>query len=159
MANIKHLTKLANRFYTQAQAVVNLQLEQYIDRMVRNMLGLSRGAEVSIKHLLSMPKYSASQTLKDMSGLIPQLTTALSEVSASDAGGLSNVENILGSLSFYTSSGNAGTGYDAVTSVSEGGYSPPAYYVKTLTNMLDQVKGKVSQQPKEAPVSDNGINT
>lgn len=144
MSRLNSLTKLANRFYFQALAAQNAQLEQYFDCMIREMIGLVRGADVSVKHLMSLPRYQHSKTLPQMLQQFAELTNAIVNLSPQDpAANLGTVESKLSELSFYTSANNAGTGYDPITFTREGGYSPPAYYVSTLTDIVRQMKSKL----------------
>jgi hypothetical protein len=52
------------------------------------------------------------------------------------------LETALEGMSFYTAPGNSGTGHDPITDISEGGYTAPSYYVSSLQNLFDSLKGQ-----------------
>ena len=56
---------------------------------------------------------------------------------------LSTINNDLGTVSFYTSSGNAGIGRDALTDLRIGGYTAPSYYVSNLSKLYDTLNRSI----------------
>jgi hypothetical protein len=148
MANINHLLKQADIFYLHTLYAQDKQLEQYARAIVNEMLGLANGAVVAVRHAQSSTEHKNSPGLSAISERMPQVVRLLRSF-GSDSGEsfIASLGTLLDGLSFYTSSSNAGTGQDIATTVSSEGYTPPAYYVKNLQDLLGKLKGAMKYKP------------
>lgn len=154
MANIKHLVKAAEAFHFRAVFAQQSQTATYANALVGQMLGLARGAVVSVNHLLSKPQYQQSESLGTMKGELPKLVSALSSFNynVSDDNFYNTLDNVIGNLSFYTNKGNTGTGYDPVTSTALEGYTAPDYYVNALQALNTKLKNnRIIELDNNAP--------
>jgi hypothetical protein len=149
MTNVRYLTNLAEVFCARAITAQQAQSTQFIDTMLSKMAGLAAGAVASVKHLLSMPKYKSSSTLISALDSFQQIQQLLSTVDHADPSfDLDKLSRVLKEISFYSASGNVGTGHDPVMDVQEGGYTAPAYYVDQLSKLLDIIKGHMFKESR-----------
>jgi hypothetical protein len=148
MANAKQISKLADQYY----GIVKSAQARQTQKIVGEMIGLVRGAIVSMQHLLSLPKYKDHSNFNDMLQLFKGTYQVLMTMSQNQNEDLSSylvtLENDLGSLSFFTSQGNVGTGRDALTDLRIGGYTDPAYYVNHLFSLFDALKKSFYEKSK-----------
>lgn len=109
---------------------------------LKQMLSLSNNCIVVTKHLLSFPKYQKSEGLQAIQSQIPNVIKVLQNaINFSSFDGVKEkLNDTLSNISFYTSKGNTGTGYDPITSVREQGYTAPSYYVEMLEKLNSSLK-------------------
>lgn len=151
MADINHLVKLSQQYQQLATLAQQNKASQYTDSVIQQMVGLANGGIVATKHLLSLPQYRHSTGLSAMKEKLPQVVQMLNSYGPSSGDAFfSSLGTILDGISFYTSKGNAGTGYDPITAISDQGYTAPAYYVSTLLGLMEKLKAS-QQQTKQSP--------
>jgi hypothetical protein len=140
MTDIKQLSKLAESFHAKAITAQKTQKAQFLDTMIKQMAALAAGSVVSVKHLQSIPKYRSSVNLNSVLAIFQQIHDILSNINTNDPfNQLEQLKQLLGTVSFYSSPGNAGTGRDPIMDIQKDGYTPPSYYVNQLTRMLDAI--------------------
>jgi hypothetical protein len=146
--HINSLLKLADQYHRRAIVAQQNQNTQYSNSIIKSMIGLANGAAVSVQHLLSNPQYTHSAGLSAIKQKMPEIAQKLSSFNPTASGEafIQSLGTILDGLSFYTSKGNGGTGYDPITAVSAGGYTAPAYYVDNLLQLTEKLKGAVQYQ-------------
>lgn len=142
MADINHLVKLAQAYHRRAVYAQQSQALQYAMSIVYKMVGLANGGIASVKHLLSKNPSSHSPGLSALKERLPDIVRMLNGYTPSnnDDAFLASLGTILDGLSFYTNKGNSGTGYDDETNISDGGYTPPAYYITYLLVLFKKLK-------------------
>lgn len=147
MANIEHLTKLAESYHLTAIAQQQQKLEQYFATVNQNIAGLATGLVTAITHLLSKPKYRSSTTLKHIKEIGEKLVSAAKSANIGNAVSyLHQYNELIGSLTFYASSANSSTGYDPIVNTREDGYTDPAYYIENIDTLNRQLQSRYQQQ-------------
>lgn len=147
MSNIKHLTKLAESYHLKAVAQQQQKLDQYFTTVSQNIAELATSLVASVKHLLSKPKYQASINLRTIKDSANRLASLANNAVAENADNtLKQYNDLIGGMTFYASSNNAGTGYDPITNIREDGYTEPAYYINNIDTLYRQLQNKYKEQ-------------
>lgn len=140
---VREILKLADSFYL---AVLS-QDNRGAKAIVQQMQGLTNGAIVAVNHMLTFPQYKRSPGLLTLKNMLPKILTTINSFKTVNDYFTNSLDNLLGSASFYTAKGNAGTGKDPITSVRVEGYSAPGYYIDTLIQLNDQLKRYNTENP------------
>lgn len=136
------ISKLANLYHQKAVVSQRNKFAQYANATVSKMKGLADGGVIATNHLLNNPKYHTSPGLSILKQKLPEVSRMLSSFNPNNDNFYTSLQSALEGMTFYTSPGNAGTGYDPVTAISDSGYTAPAYYVQNIKNLFDTLKGQ-----------------
>jgi hypothetical protein len=154
MAQIKHLAAQADYYYFSAVAAYDEQSRKYFDSVVSHIASYAKSGLASVHNLLANPKHRKSQGLQALRSQFPILSNFCQTADVSSAlGFIDNAEGVIGNMLFFTSKGNVGTGTDNATTLKEGGYTPPAWYVSNISSMLGELKTHFSENPADQPIS------
>ena len=154
MAHIKHLAAQADYYYFSAVAAYDEQSRKYFDSVVSHIASYAKSGLASVQNLLANPKHQKSQGLQALRSQFPILSNYCQTADVSNAiGFIDNAENVIGNMLFFTSKGNVGTGADNATTLKEGGYTPPAWYVSNISSMLGELRTHFSESPADRPLN------
>jgi len=152
MTNVNKILKLADSYYSFNKKAQDTQFNQYFTNAMQQMARLADWGLISVKHLTSQPKYAnvkSLQTLEQSFTLISQKSkTAQPKFSKQAIDGL---EGVIAHASFLSSKGNAGTGYEAVTSTKIDEYTPPSFYVASIDKIFRSLKSQYSSTYNQVP--------
>lgn len=153
MADINTLLKTAEAFHFRAVYAQQAQAAQYASFVIRKMQALVSPALASVNHLLAIPQYQRSDGLQALKSQLPAVAQKLSSFTPSSGEDFyTSLESMISGLDYFTNKANAGTGHDAATIATVGGYTPPSYYVNALTNLFERIKPRGAS---EAPSTDS----
>jgi hypothetical protein len=148
MVSLKGVLKLAQTFHNRAIFAQQEQSQQYANAIIQKMIGLANGGAAATNHLLSIDKYRHSTGLSALKQKFPEVAQRLGSFNhAATEASIQAIGTMLDGMNFYTGKGNAGTGYDPITSVSDGGYTAPSYYVENLLLLTEKLKTALQHEP------------
>jgi|SRR5579859_716440 len=136
MLDFSKLYKTTELFYNKA--VLAQQNQNF--SIINQIIALANGAKASIKHLKSLSKYKNLNNLSIILQQFEEFYQLLINNQNNISSYLNKLKEILNNINFYTSPGNAGTGFDSVTTIKSEGYTPINYYVENLRKLINLLK-------------------
>ena len=142
---MKKLAKLEHDidvFYKKAAFESQQQYNSYFNSIKNRLYNLTQGGISSCNNTL------ANKPSPDMKVLLQNFQSCAKtckSLSPDYDSSVDVLENLIGGMKFMTSTGNAGTGYVALTNKSFGDVKPPKYYVDIMDALVKQLKGKIRE--------------
>lgn len=153
MSNVNKISKLADSYYLSAKTAQDNQLRAYFDTVMKQIASYAHACLTSTKHLISKPEHANSTGLKELLQVAPEIQTVCSQAKFEYADqALNSLNTFIGRGSFFSSTGNAGTGYDPSTSAKVEGYTPPGWYMNQMNTLYHSLKDRM-QQSKVKPTA------
>ena len=140
MDNFSKLNDSIDMFFKTASFENERQYLFYFTSIMSRISNLIQGGIASTKNSISNSKHQDFQNLLISFNACSKISKSCTPNSLSS---LSDLENLLGGMSFVTTTSNAGTGYNALTAKQVGDMKPPKYYVDVTSTLVKQLKEKV----------------
>lgn len=141
MKKIAKLEEKINAFHKLATFDSQKQFEFYFNSIKNRLYNLSQGGIASINTSLA---YNKSNNLNVLLQDFNQCAKICKSLNPNYSTSLDDLQNVLGGMTFFTSSNNTGTGYDSTTAKSFDDGKSPKYFVDMMNTLVSQLKKQVS---------------